>query len=99
MSRYRTYNRKTPYPFLGEWLFRAIEACEPADHDVVATFGRRAEISRAQLYRYFRGERRPSFQALQRICEALGVPFKEGLKVYRNSRGSHRALLPRRYAT
>jgi transcriptional regulator with XRE-family HTH domain len=60
----------------GDWLFHTINGRSTKETDRIAAFGRECGISRSQLYRYFRGERSPSKQAMTRMAAVLGIKLK-----------------------
>lgn len=41
-----------------------------------------AEVSRASLYKWMADDDRPSEEAMQRVCSALGVDLIEGMNQY-----------------
>jgi transcriptional regulator with XRE-family HTH domain len=52
----------------------------------VEQLARAAGLSRHAVYLYINDQRRPSTEAMRRICNALGVPHEEGLRQYVPSR-------------
>lgn len=64
------------YLSFGLWLYHEINSRSTKHTDRIGAFARRCGISRAQLYRYFRGERMPSKQAMARMAKALGIKLK-----------------------
>jgi transcriptional regulator with XRE-family HTH domain len=59
---------------LGEWLAEAIRA---AGYETQEAFADAADLSPTQISEYVRGRRRPSWQSLERMAEALRLPVGE----------------------
>jgi transcriptional regulator with XRE-family HTH domain len=43
---------------------------------------RAAGLSKASIYHYINDKRRPSTDAMRKICDVLGVPHEDGLKTF-----------------
>jgi transcriptional regulator with XRE-family HTH domain len=48
----------------------------------IEKLARAAGLTREAVYLYIRDKRRPRPQAMERICDALGVPHEEGLSKF-----------------
>lgn len=63
---------------LGPWLNSKLDQAGLS----VERLAVKAGISRASIYFYIQDRCRPTESNIKRICDALGVPFEEGLQQY-----------------
>lgn len=66
------------YNHIKEWLIPKLNERGSS----VELFANEVGVSRTMIYHYINDVSRPSSQVMKRICDALGVPFEEGLALY-----------------